>query len=207
MDLGLTMPHWPRMTLGYEHQFKNGSKSTLQWSAVPADPDAKAIYPAFKEIDETVDIIRFDLSHEVKGLLIEDNFRGEFYRSANQRDSVEFFTAVSAVPDSLTQFRESYDHFQGANAFRLEKQLRDWLMLSGGYLYTRLDGDAGFGMESIFPSDPTAPPFLGDLSEQLVLKRDSHVFNGNTILGPWEGLTLVAGVQNEWTRQQGLGRL
>src|SRR2546427_7949255 len=29
-DFGLTLPDWPKVTLGYEYQFKDGSKSTLQ---------------------------------------------------------------------------------------------------------------------------------------------------------------------------------
>jgi len=205
VDVGLTLPKWPRLTLGYEHRFKDGTKSALQWSAVGTDPDARAIYPSAKQIDETVDIIKFDLSHEIRGVLIEDNFRGEFYKLRSQRESLEFFTGVTAVPDSLTQYRDRTEYFQGANAFRLEKQLRDWLLLSGGYLYTRLDGDAAFALESFFPTDPTAPPFLGDFTDQIVLDRESHIFNGNTRLGPWEGLTFTAGVQNEWTRQRGFG--
>lgn len=206
VELGLTVPDWPRLTLGYEHQFKNGNESTLQWDAVGPPDDPRAIYPAFKELNEAADIIKFDFSHEVKGVLIEDNFRGEFYKLRTQRDSVAFFGPVSAVPDSVTRFEDRYDHFQGANAFRLEKPLKNWLLLSGGYLYSRLDGDAAFSSESFFPIDPTTPPFLGDSSDQIVLQRESHIFNGNTILGPWEGLNFTAGAQNEWTRQKGFGQ-
>lgn len=205
VDLGLTLPNWPRMTLGYEHQIKNGAESTLHWTAIGTDPDARAIYPALKEVNETTDIIKFDLNHEIRGVTIEDNFRGEFYKLNTQGESREFFTSATSVPDSLTHYTDRYNHFQGANAFRLEKQLRDWLLLSGGYLYSRLDGNAAFDLESFFPTDPTVPPFLGDASDQILLKRESHIFNGNTLWGPWEGLSFIAGVQNEWTRQQGFG--
>jgi hypothetical protein len=208
VDLGLTLPDWPRMTLGYEHQFKRGAESTLEWGTVGPFDNPKAIYPASKNLDETVDIIKFDLSHEIKGVRIEDSFRGEFYRLQTDKESYVFFTGVPTVPpDVISSFHESYDHFQGANALRLEKQLKDWWLLSGGYLYSRLDGDAGFSAESFLPSDPSLPPALGDIGNQIVLKRESHILNGNTLFGPWEGLSLNAGVQNEWTRQKGVGDL
>ncbi|MSU33931.1 MAG: hypothetical protein EXS36_02250 [Pedosphaera sp.] len=39
------------------------------------------------------------------------------------------------------------------------------------------------------------------------MSRESSVFNANALLGPWQGLTFSAGVQPEWTRQEGLGSL
>ena len=30
-DFGLTLPDWPRVVLGYEYQYKDGSKSSLAW--------------------------------------------------------------------------------------------------------------------------------------------------------------------------------
>lgn len=35
------------------------------------------------------------------------------------------------------------------------------------------------------------------------LERESHVFNVNTLLGPWDGFSIVAGAQADWTRQKG----
>ena len=205
IDLGLTLPHWPRMVLGYEHQSRDGAKSSLQWDAVGPAGNERAIYPAAKDIRETVDIVKFDLTHDVRGISIEDNFRGEFYKLETQRESVSFLETVSAVPDSVIRWRDQAEHFQGSNALRLEKQVKEWMLLSGGYLYSRLEGDAAFSLETFFPSDPTTPPFLGDVSNQIVLKRESHIFNGSSLWGPWQGLSLTAGVQNEWTRQKGLG--
>ena len=34
VDLGLTLPRWPQMVLGYEYQYKDGEKSTLQWGSL-----------------------------------------------------------------------------------------------------------------------------------------------------------------------------
>jgi hypothetical protein len=33
-DFGLTLPDWPRMVLGYEYQYRDGTESTTQWGPV-----------------------------------------------------------------------------------------------------------------------------------------------------------------------------
>jgi hypothetical protein len=206
LDLGLTIPDWPRVTLGYEYQYKEGTKSSLVWSDVfDRTGNTQAIYPAFKEIDERVHTAKFDLSHEINGVLIEDNFRGELYDLETRRVNRASVRLGRAVPDNAIGVSEEYDHFQAVNAFRLEKQLRDWLFLSGGYLFSKLDGDAAFSVAGFVPSDPSVTLFQGDASQQVLLERRSHLLNFNTALGPWNGLIVLAGVQNDWTKEKGFG--
>src|SRR2546425_438528 len=106
-------------------------------------------------------------------------------------------------PDNIGIYKETYNHFNAANAFRVEKELRDWLFVSGGYLYSRLNGDGSFNqvLDSI-----SAPGMLrpGDSSQRITLSQESHTLNANIRLGPWSGLTGAAGVQGEWQRREGL---
>jgi mono/diheme cytochrome c family protein len=203
-DAGLTLPELPRVALGYEYQFRKGNQSTLQLGQVSDDPTAffgKAIYPGFKQIDERTHIIKLDADYEAGGFLLEDNFRAEFYDLKNTRINQGDFN-----PDVIARHDESYRHFQAANTFRTEKQLREWLFVSGGYLYTHLDGDGAF--DQAFSSISAAfPTFIGDTSDRIALRQDSHTVNLNTMLGPWRGLTLSAGVQSEWMRREGLSDL
>ncbi|MCI0536594.1 MAG: hypothetical protein L0Z50_15345, partial [Verrucomicrobiales bacterium] len=197
IEFGLTMPHWPRLVLGYEYQFKEGTKSSLGWSDFgPQTPDSvtRAIFPAYKDVDEKVHILKFDLSHEIAGVTIEDNFRAEFYDSQTRR--------VSTTSFDVGEAKEEQDHWEAVNTLHAEKQLRDWLFLSGGYLYSRLSADATFNLESIQPS---VPALVLDASNPITLKRESHVFNANARLGPWKDLTFTAGLQNEWTHEEGFG--
>src|SRR5205823_9440376 len=94
--------------------------------------------------------------------------------------------------------REGYRHFQGANALRLEKQVTDWLFGSAGYLYSKLNGDASFNLDEISFGGGADQHWR---SQQIILERESHVANANTLFGPWDGLTVSAGLQSEWTRQ------
>lgn len=206
VDLGLTLPQWPRMTLGYEYQFRDGAKSMLQWGEVgDADGNSSGVYPASKTVDETVHLVKFDLDHQVSGIRIEDDFRGEFYDLKTRRTNTDFAT-VTGGPDTLTQVNERQDHFQGANALRLEKQVRDWLLISAGHLYSKLVGDATFNLYGLQPGDPATLLFTGDNSEMITIDRRSHVVNGNASMGPWQGLLFTAGVQSDWTRDQGFGQ-
>ena len=67
VDFGLTLPHWPKMVLGYEHQFKEGSKSSLSWGDVQnADGVAVGIFPAYKNLDEKLHVLKFDINQRFR---------------------------------------------------------------------------------------------------------------------------------------------
>jgi hypothetical protein len=194
VDFGLTLPRWPRMVLGYEYDYKQGNESTTSWSGAGAGIDARNIAPASKNIQEGTHVIKFDLDAEVKGVTIEDRFRGEFY-------SLKTHYTNSAARSSVTQnVRESDHYFQGANTIVIEKQFKDWLFGSAGYLYSHLNADSSFtNLTSFFNAS-----FAGSAS-QITLERESHVANLNGLIGPFNGLTFSAGAQTEWTRQNGFG--
>ncbi|MDA7510407.1 hypothetical protein N8737_02430 [Verrucomicrobia bacterium] len=210
IDVGLTLPDWPTIVLGYEHQYRDGEKSMIHWGPVfPADPAApgRGISPSSKHIDEETHIIKLDIEHEWRGWDIEESFRGEFTDFRTSREMADFSTTGTSVADSATRVQEDYDHFSGANIIRAEKSIKPWWLISAGYLYADLSADAGFNLENFLPSNLAAAPFQGDRSRAIVLDRDSHVINFNTLLGPFNGLSFYAGVQNDWTSQSGEGDL
>ena len=205
-DFGLTLPQWPRMVFGYEYQYEQGSKSTTQWGPVSDGTQTRNIYPAFKDISEHTHILKFDLDYEVDNARVTDSFRGEWYNLATGQfnDSLDQLGPAGGMASTTADEKQS--HFQGANTMHLEKQFTDWLFASGGYLYSQFNGDAAVDVATINPGflDPaTAAP--GWSAQGIVLERDSHVFSVSALLGPWEGLTLSLGSQNEWTRQNGSG--
>ena len=208
INLGLTRPNWPRIVLGYEHQYRDGEKSMIHWGPIfPADPalSGRGIFPSSKRIDEETHIIRFDLSHEWSGWNIENAFRGEFTDIRTERTVADFTNTGTAIPDTASRIEEEYDHFHGANTIMAEKKLKPWWLMSAGYLYSDLSADAGFNLETFLPSNLAAAPFQGDTGRGIVLDRDSHVINVNSLFGPFDGLSLFAGLQNDWTSQSGDG--
>ncbi|NOS69580.1 MAG: hypothetical protein HOP33_06590 [Verrucomicrobia bacterium] len=215
MDVGLALPDRPRIVLGYEHQYRTGDKSTLQWgpagNTFPPDlnPDSRAIVPSFKNIDERVHILKLDFDYETGGWRFEDNFRGEWTDLRTRHDDVTSYTfSTPSTPASVLAYteRQGWRSFQGVNTFRVERQFKDWLYTSAGYLYSHLTGDADFSLNTF---DPSGVPVFGifekveEASRRIVLNSESHVGNVNAMLGPWRGLTLTMGVQGDWTRQDG----
>lgn len=212
VDLGLTLPDWPRLVLGYEYQYRRGDKATLQWGPVGALPpfnpatDVRNIYPALKTIDENTHVLKFDAQFERAGWLLEESFRGEW--TASQTRRLNGRRLLPGGPDSLATdaVAEGWQSFQGANTLRVEREFREWLHVSAGWLYSHLSADADFNLETRNPAGGQIfPPFLQGPwhSQSIVLERESHVANANALLGPWAGLSIGLGVQAEWTRQNG----
>lgn len=206
-EVGLTLPDWPRMVLGYEYQYKDGTEATLQWGPVSngSTGGARNIYPAFKEVDERVHVLKFDLDYERSNFLLSDNVRAEWYDLQSRRENDSFYT-LGAAAMATTIANEQQSHFQGANTFHLEDRFTDWLFASGGYLYSKFNGDGSLDVTTLNAAylDPAGAGAPGWQTQGIQLERESHVFSVSCLLGPWEGLTLSLGTQNEWTRQTGL---
>ncbi len=214
IDFGLRRPDAPQLTVGYEYRYREGLRSTLQWGEVrttsaPLLPDISGrrhIFPAVKEVDEKAHILKLDVRHDVVGVGIEDNFRAEFYDLNTRRVNPLSLTQGQTAPSRSVIVQESHNEWRAVNTLRLEKELRDWWMVSGGYLYSAADADAAFRQNTVHV---TGIPIPGDFwnSQSLVFSQESHLFNANMRLGPWEGFTLSAGVQSEWQHQEGVGRV
>ena len=201
-DFGLTLPGWPQMVLGYEYQYRQGYESTLSWNTTTQSTlGGRAINPVPDYIHENTHIIKFDFDHEIGGTRIEDSFRGEFYLLEHSRTNQFFSDKVTGTPNT-DYSAEGYHYFQGANAFRLERQFTGWLFGSAGYLYSSMDAVASANGNTTAPSLPEESSWQ---SQGITLNRESHVGNINLLLGPWSGLTLSSGVQAEWTREDAVG--
>ncbi len=205
-DVGLTLPNWPRVTLGYEFQFRDGAQSTLHWGDSTQAGVVRNIYPSLRFVDEQTHILKLDLEHDWRGTHLESKARAEFYALSTRKEQAAPGSAFGGTltPSSFVLVREQASHWQGQNALRMERQLADWLLGSAGYLYARMEGDAGFQMNTVTAAGGGA---FGEqwFANQILLDRESHLFSASALAGPWANLSLSAAVQSEWTRQTGLG--
>jgi hypothetical protein len=201
-DLGLNLPGWPQMVVGYEYQYKQGNESSLSWaSASPVGP--AAIYPASDYIQEHTHILKFDLDGEFAGTRVEDSFRGEFY--SLQHSQTNFFYSQISLSPNTSLSAESYHYFEGANTIRLERKFTDWLFGSAGYLYSSMDATASANGNT---TDTSALELDNSWQSQgITLNRQSNVGNINALFGPWSGLTFSTGVQAELTREDAVGNV
>ncbi len=194
VDFGLTLPNLPRMVIGYEYDYQRGAEATTSWGAAGTGANIRSIAPNSESISEGTQIIKFDLDANVKGVAIAERFRGEFYTLGTQYTNL-------ASRNAVTQNVKEHDgYFQGANTIQAETKFKDWLFVSGGYLYSRLNADSSFTNVTRVIN----LTFAGSVPE-ITLDRESHVVNGNVLIGPLDGLTLSTGAQGEWTTQHGFG--
>src|SRR5205085_2326760 len=99
-------------------------KASLQYDFVSpdiaVDVRGRALLPTRRLLDEQVEIVKFDLDHEIAGVRLVDNFRGEFYHSRSRRDRYAEESAGTLPGNNGAIDRETLQHFQGANAFTVE---------------------------------------------------------------------------------------
>jgi hypothetical protein len=212
-EFGLTRKNWPEVIVGYEYHYKNGDKSTQEYGPVSqrnnssgagADTVTRHIYPGYKTINEDVHILRLDVSHDIGGVYVEDNLRAEFFDLKTKHVADNRFTAGQVYPTAFTRARDTHDQLLIANAIHGEKSIKDWLFVSGGYLFSDFDADATFRMDTVDGAGrPTRGLFWS--ANDIVLTEQAHLFNVNILGGPWDGFTAAAGVQNEWNQKSGFG--
>jgi hypothetical protein len=192
VDFGLNLPQWPAIVLGYEYQFKQGTKSMLDWGQ--ENGVNLNIAPSTKAIDENTHIIKLDVTHDFNDWHLEDNARVEFYSENNRSDETNTIQALGS-----TETKDQYNQIQGMNTLTLQKQLQDWWFLSGGAYYSKLEGGDFFHQTN-------NGPFAYSLdSQKITLRRESEIFSVASLFTPLEYLSISAGTQNEWTHEEGFG--
>ncbi len=204
MALGLDRPDWPAFSLGYEHSYREGTRSLTSWSAGPDPGIRRLLWPALLSLDEDAHILRFHVRHEMAGWQWEDELRIQWHESSARRTNV-LFNPPEGDARYLAEVHQRQESFQAANAFRFERPLRPWLRATGGYLYSRQDADGQFQLEETPVA--LAPGLVRRWrSPSILLKQTAHAGNLNLIGEPWAGWMVAAGLQMDWIRQHGLGR-
>ncbi|MCG3146832.1 MAG: hypothetical protein PCFJNLEI_00266 [Verrucomicrobiae bacterium] len=193
VEVGLTLPKLPLITLGYERQYRTGQKSLLEWGGVTEAGVTRKIYPSVKNVDEQADIFKIGVAYEIKNIQLDNQFRYERYETDTKRVTLEEGKSVTV--------RETYQHDAFFNAFRLDSRLNEQVYWSVGYLYTTLSGDGGMSVNTALPVTAFDRNWVARV---LDLGTESHVLNANLMFGPFKGLTLYTGVQAEQTDADGL---
>lgn len=195
VDFGLDLPRWPLIVLGYEYQYQQGTESTLDWGYA----NGKNIYPATQSVDEHTHLLKLDLSQAVNDWQLADQARVVFFSADNTGQEAAILLG-GATPDQFVSTRDNHRQVQGMNTFSVEKQIRDWWRLTGGFYYSRLSGSDYFNQTTAIP----AFGFANTLSSQkITLNRESEIFSVASLFTPLEYAALSLGTQNEWTRESG----
>ena len=198
-EAGLDRPGWPKIVLGYEHRFKDGEKSLLEWGSVTEGGTTRKIFPSYKEIDEKLDIFKAEIDHDIGRVHLGNQFRYEHYDTDTTRFEGERNLDAN-TSESVTVFK-GYSHDAFTNMFHVDSHVKEQLYLSLGYFFTSLDGDASLRMRTV-PFGPE--PFDKNWSTRSVdVSEDAHIVNVNAMLGPFKDLTFYGGLQGETLNANG----
>lgn len=201
IDFGLTLPDSPQLVFGYEYQFRQGSESTLAWGTVNQGIIPKNIFPNVENVSEHTHIFKVDLTDEWKGWDIQDHVRVEIYHLGESRNDVINYP----TPELFEHINQNVHYTQGANIFRVEKQITDWWLASAGSLLSRYDGTSSFNQNAV---DSSGAPAFGNYwnTAGITLARDSRVVSLASMFLPFKGLSLSTAAQGEWTHEDGFGK-
>jgi hypothetical protein len=200
VELGLRMPDWPEITIHYSHEFRNGDKDSTSWGDTSLAPvGTRKIAPAFRNIDETRDIVSFDASKTFGNTDIDLGMR---YEHNNNDDRLQLQRGVGnpATQRYITQNDKSdLDLFNGHMI--TETRFSDTFWFTAGYSYTTLGSDLsgtriiGTDYNSMFvsPLPVSQNHDEGFLNLAGTSQVSDHLFNANLFWMPAKDLTLLSG--------------
>jgi hypothetical protein len=127
------------------------------------------------------------------------------YRLEESRNDVAAYSTVPN-PDLIQRQNQTVHYTQGVNTFRLEKQIADWWLASGGFLLSRYDGNSSFNQTA---TDGSGAPAFGNYwhADGITLARDSRVLSLASLISPVKGLSFSGAAQGEWTHEDGFGNV
>lgn len=199
LEAGMTRPDLPRVVVGYEHRFKEGEKSLLEWGGVTGGAFTRHIFPSFKEVDEELDIVRVEVSHSVSRVNVYDRLHYEKFQSETRR--FEEAQDLGSGASEGVEVAESYEHDALVNTLHLESRLTDTVYVSLGWLLNDLEGEGTFDMMTVpFGPEPFDKNWQAD---SITLDQESHVLNLNAKAGPYRNVSIHGGIQADFTEIEG----
>ena len=210
VELGLRVPDWPEITIRYSHEFRDGQKDSTIWGDTNltglATNSTRKIIPSFRGIDETRDIVSFDIS---KTFGNTDVLLGMRYEHISDNDSLNMERGAGQLPPVVRppgaqrfvtqRLNDDIDLFSGHAI--TETRFTDSFWFTAGYSYTGLENDLsgsriiGTHFDSAF-GEPV--PTLGqrdhafiDLAGMAEVKY--NVVNANLFWMPLPSLSVIAG--------------
>ncbi len=200
IEFGLTLPDLPRIVVGYEYRYKDGTKSMIEWGSVSEAGTTRKIYPATKAINEDVHIFKAEVDHTFRNIRIADQFRYEYSSINGTRLDDAQLTLPATAPAKTVTVNESYQQDAFFNTFLMDSHLNEKVYWSLGYLFSTLDGTPDI---QLITTPSSAASDRNWTIESASLDQDSHVLNLNLFVGPFAGLYLCAGLQLERTETDG----
>lgn len=183
VELGLRVPNWPEITFRYSREFRDGEKDSTIWgdtvlTGLPIPPPSsrnptRKIAPAYRDIDETRDIVSFDAVKSFDSINTtfdlgmryehnDNNDKLQLERGAGQIGALP--PGVAVAQRFITQHEDNNLDMYNGHILTETRLFNDSLWFTTGYSYTTLGSDLsgsriiGTHYNAVLSEVP-APPF------------------------------------------------
>ncbi|MBI3996999.1 MAG: hypothetical protein HY352_05000 [Candidatus Omnitrophica bacterium] len=206
LETGLTLEGWPELSVEYEREFKDGTKSRLTWTSVKEASETRSIGPSWQEIDETVDSFALKANDDIAGFALHGEQRWEFARAETLRE--EKYLATTGVASDTKIRRQN----QGPQAIVLTTTLggersflEDKVFMSSGYHFNHLKNRE---IESITETDAAGVITNFSRGENKTDARsdsdyDSHTWVQHVMFNPWQTVSIGTKLKSEVITRHG----
>ncbi len=199
-EAGITMPDLPNVSVYYDHDYKSGSKSMLNWSA-DAQAGSKKIAPSWEEIDEVTDTFGMKGDYTEKGYHLTGDQRWDISHWKT-RGYEQAISATGGAGDQHVQ-----DQVQETNVMTTTLGADKW------YLGDKVFGSSAYRFEHLKNQDRENFSNHTGAGVPLTDDRQNH-FNAtahneqdlnswvlNLMVSPWNWLSGTGGFKAEASQQ------
>ncbi|GEM_PF-781753 len=206
LETGLTIEDWPRLTLMYEREFKDGTKSRLTWTPVKEGSLARNIGPSWQEINEVVDTFALKAEHDIAGFNLSGDQRWEYVRSETTREEDFLATTGVAADNKIRVQTQNPESNLMTSTFGVERWFKeDKLFTAGAFRYAHMTNQE---LENILEMNQfrnvvnfTNPKQIRDARADN--EYHNYIWTGNLMVIPKSWLSVSTKLKSEIFKRRG----
>ena len=205
IEAGITMPDLPNVSVYYDHDYKDGDKSILEWNAMTGFSTMR-ICPAWKEIKETVDTFGIKADHTHNGYHLTGDQRWEIAKTKTLAvEPVVRMVTITSPTTPGDQLRQYYttDATLMTTTLGADKwYLNDKAFVSSAYRFAHLKNDQVQKRVTANSSGGiTAATYPGSDGQNV---QDVNSWVLNLMVNPWNCLSGTGSIKAEVSQRDGV---
>ncbi len=203
-EAGITMPDLPNVSVYYDHDYKTGSKSMLNWATTEINSTTnKKISPSWEEINETVDTFGVKADHTHKGYHLTGDQRWEISRWKTRGYEVRLGDGSNLT--DRDQIRQ--DQVQETNVMTSTLGADKWywddkIFTSSAYRFEHLKNQDRQNIQAFKPSGVFDPAQGNKPNGSAHNAQNLNSWVMNLMVSPWSWLSGTGGFKAEVAQRE-----
>lgn len=188
----------PKLTLGYEREYRDGAKSLVSWSSVESGAIDPKSYPTFLELDEIVDSFKIGLAGTIKNVDASLDQTFEHAVMETQKNNNVTIDTAGAITSIRCKY-EDLDFDKYTTILRMSKDINDKVFTSFGLLFNHYLGGS---IEAV--TDTSTSSYNENHPwNPASIEENSVVLMQNFSLKPWKDIFADLGLKAEIINKNG----